>query len=167
MSDDTTLNQARQIRRTIKQLQDRVLRHHGPFTIETDGFSAELTFTQLSTLIAIRDHGEMSLKELAEATHVSPPSASTMVEKLVEMKAITREHSRVDRREVRVALSQRGLRAVNSLEQTMLEELIELLEGIGPDFAEQWIQVYERIETYIQQSGQRPAPTNSSAVGVK
>lgn len=167
MPNDIILEQARRLHRIVKQLQDRVLRNHGPFTVASGDFSGELTFTQLSTLVAIRDHGEMSLKELAEATSVSPPSASTMVEKLVEMKAITREHSKVDRREVRVAISPRGLKAVESLEQIMLEELMSLIEGIGPECASQWVEVYERIEAFIQNPEQPTSQKDNSVVGAK
>lgn len=162
MPSEHTLEQARLLHRTIKQLQNRMVQQHGPFSIESGDDSAELTFTQLSTLTAIRDHGEMSLKEVAEAMHVSAPSASTMVDKLVDMKALNREHSKKDRREVRVSLSPLGKKAVEELEKIMLESLTELLEGIGPEYAEQWFQVYQQIEKYIHESVQ-----SDSIVGVK
>jgi DNA-binding MarR family transcriptional regulator len=167
MADDKALKQARLLHRTIKQLQDRMLRQHGPFMFETDGSSTELTFTQLSTIVAIRDRGEVTLKELSEAMQVSPPSASTMVDKLVELGAIRREHSKVDRREVRVSVSDRGIRLVESLEQLMHESLIELIHGIGPEYAQQWYEVYERIEAYIQHTSPEVSSTSGSAVGVK
>ena len=162
MPSENTLEQARLLHRTIKQLQNRMVQQHGPFSIESGDVSAELTFTQLSTLTAIRDHGEMSLKEVAEAMHVSAPSASTMVDKLVDMNALNREHSKKDRREVRVSLSPLGKKAVEELEKIMLESLTELLEGIGPEYAEQWYQVYQQIENYIHESVQP-----DSIVGVK
>lgn len=167
MPDEHTLELARALHRTIKQLQNRMVRQHGPFCLKSDDFSAEMTFTQLSTLTVIRDHGEMSLKELAEAMHVSAPSASTMVDKLVDMKALNREHSKVDRREVRVSLAPLGTRAVEELEQIMLESLTELLEAIGPDYAEQWGQVYRRIEQYLHESSENESTPSDSILGVK
>ena len=69
---ETTIEQARFLHRTIKQVQTRLLSQHGPFTIDTDEYSVELTFTQLCTLMTIRDHNDMNLKEIAEITQVSP-----------------------------------------------------------------------------------------------
>ena len=146
---ETTIEQARFLHRTIKQVQARLLSQHGPFTIETDEFSVELTFTQLCTLMTIRDHNDLNLKEIAEITQVSPPSASSMVEKLVELGAITREPGKTDRREVRVSISERGLKAVESLEKGMLTSLTDILDGIGPDNARQWCAVYEKIAEFI------------------
>lgn len=167
MPTERTLEQARLLQRTIKQLQNRMLRKHGPFCLRSGDYSAEVTVTQLSTLAVIRDHGELSLKELAEAMQVSAPSASTMVDKLVEMNALNREHSKVDRREVRVSLSPLGAKAVEELEEIMLESLTELLEGIGPKFAEQWYQVYQQIEKYLHESSENESPKVDSILGVK
>jgi DNA-binding MarR family transcriptional regulator len=89
------------------------------------------------------------LKEIAENTQVSPPSASSMVEKLVELGAITREPGKTDRREVRVSISARGLKAVESLEKGMLTSLTDILEGIGPESAQLWCGVYEKISEFI------------------
>lgn len=155
-----SLAQARFLHKTIQRVQSRMLRQHGPFTLKGSGLSAELTATQLTTLITVRDHGEMTLKEIAEATHVSPPSASTMVDKMVEAGALRREHSKIDRREVRVSISPRGVRAVEALEKRILEYLTEMLEGIGPEHAQMWCEVYERIEQYIDQTGKRNAGRN-------
>lgn len=167
MPSEHTLEQARLLHRTIKNLQNRMVRQHGPFSIDAGNSSAELTFTQLSTLAVIRDHGEVSLKELAEAMQVSSPSASTMVDKLVDMKAIRREHSKVDRREVRVSLSPLGAKAVATLEQIMLESLIELLEAIGPDHAQQWYEVYQRIDQYLHETTDAEPSKTGPVLGVK
>ena len=149
---ENTLEQGRFLHRTIKQVQTRLLSQHGPFTIETDVYSVELTFTQLCTLMTIRDHQDLNLKEIAEITQVSPPSASAMVDKLVELGAITREPGKKDRREVRVSISDRGLKAVESLEQGMLTSLTEILEGIGPDNAKLWVSVYEKIAQFLAEA---------------
>lgn len=146
---ETPLEQARFLQRVIKQLQTRMLSQHGPFAIDTDDYSVELTFTQLCTLMAIRDHSDLNLKEIAEITRVSPPSASSMVEKLVDLGAITREPGKTDRREVRVAISERGLKAVKSLEEGFLTSITKILEGIGPDNARQWCAVYAKIEDFL------------------
>lgn len=150
--DPNTLNQARFIQRTIKRLHSRMLKQHGPFLVEGDGDPTELTTTQLTTLTAVVDHKVMTLKEIAEATRVSAPSASTMVDKLVEAGALRREHSKVDRREVQVSISPKGRKAVDEFEKYMLEYVTELIDGVGPECAKMWCDVYEHIEQFIDES---------------
>jgi len=150
--ETTPLNQARFLHRTIKQLQKLMVKNYGPVTLECAEGSVELTTTQLTTLTAIRDRGEMTLKEIATATHVSPPSASTMVDKLVHAGALNREHSKIDRREVRVSISSRGTQAVEAFEEHFLETLTQIIEGVGPEYAQKWCTVYERIEQHVQET---------------
>lgn len=145
-----TIDQARFLHKSINSVQGKTLKQHGLFDHKNSGLSSELTATQLTMLMTVRDHDNMTLKEIAGATHVSSPSASTMVDKLVEAGALVREHSKVDRRKVRVSISTEGLRAVEYFEKRMLSSLTELLEGIGPAYSKMWCEVYERIETYIQ-----------------
>jgi len=170
--DSNTLKQARFLQGTIKHLQGRILKQHGPVTIDGSGHSLELTATQFSTLAAIHDLGEMTLKEIAEATHVSPPSASNMVDKLVEAGVLNREHSKIDRREVHVTISPSGLKAMKAVESRILEALIELLDGIGPEHAKMWCEVYEHIEQYVQETDKNGntihnVPENNAALGAR
>ncbi|MFP6598348.1 MAG: MarR family transcriptional regulator [Candidatus Hydrogenedentota bacterium] len=153
--NSNSLTQARYLAKTIKHLQNRMLEQHEPSSFEGSGLAAELTTTQLSTLIAVRDHHEMTLKEIAETTSVSPPSASTMVDKMVEAGALSREHSKIDRREVRVSISPQGEKAVEALEEHLLGSLIDLLNGIGPKYANMWCEVYEAVEQYMDETEKR------------
>jgi DNA-binding MarR family transcriptional regulator len=167
-----SLTQARYLAKTIKRIQSRMLRRHGPFICEGSGLGTELTATQLATLMTVRDNGEMSLKEIAEETHVSPPSASTMVDKMVEAGALVREHSKIDRREVCVSISPRGLSAVEALEETLLGFLTDLLEGIGPKHAKMWCEVYEHSGRFLDETERRNAEedkrvTSSVPLGAK
>jgi DNA-binding MarR family transcriptional regulator len=99
--------------------------------------------------MVIRDGGQMSLKAIAEATQVSAPSASTMVEKLQDMGLLTRNHAENDRRSVEIAITEKGITALNFTENCLLQGLVEILDGIGPEWASNWCDVYGKINTYI------------------
>jgi len=45
----------------------------------------ELTSPQMTALMTVRERGQVTIKELAEGLGVSAPSASVMVDRLVEM----------------------------------------------------------------------------------
>jgi DNA-binding MarR family transcriptional regulator len=100
-------------------------------------------------LIAVGRFGSPSLKELAHALDVSAPSASTMVDRLVEMRMLTRETSRVDRREVVVTLSAEGRSMAARMEEEILESLGEILQKLGTEYADLWCRVFAEIRTVL------------------
>ena len=96
-----------------------------------------LTHAQITTLTVLHERGAMNLKELAESTHVSPPSASAMVDRLSDLRLVQREIAETDRREVRITLTEAGMRAVERFEGALLESLVDLLQKMGPDASRQ------------------------------
>ena len=146
---DRLWEQARAIAATARAIQTRVLARRLP-SRKADHLT-DLTLPQLSMMLVLRDHGEMSLKEIADAMAVSPPSASAMVDRLVDVGVAKREHSTVDRREVRISLSTEGTEAANTFEEHMLQSVVELLGKIGPECAQKWCDVYGRVQDVLNE----------------
>ncbi len=145
------LEQARSLFTTI-QLLRRVLGYRHAMQVSSACGGADLTMAQMHALMAIHGCGQVSIKELAESLHVSAPSASTMVDRLVEAGMVSREQSQADRRGVVIQLSQQGKEGIQELEQTVLQFLAEIMEKIGPEYTAQWCQVYERIREVVAES---------------
>jgi DNA-binding MarR family transcriptional regulator len=99
--------------------------------------------------MAIDERGELSIKELADVLHVTAPSASAMVDRLVEMGMLIREQSQHDRREVRVRLSESGGIHLQDMERQILDYIRALLIQLGPSCSAQWCDVYARIRDII------------------
>lgn len=147
VTSEHTLEQARDLFRTIRRLQMLIVSQQA--AIEENPDAIDLTPSQMGTLMAIQDGGQMSLKAIAEATQVSAPSASTMVEKLQEMGLLTRNHAENDRRSVEIVITDKGLAALNFTENCLLQGLVEILDGIGPEWASNWCDVYRKINAYL------------------
>jgi len=149
--------QASYLFETVRMLQARMCARHAGLNACTGkgGETLELTIPQMHMLHKIRELGGATIKELAESLYVSAPSASAMVERLVEMGAATREQSRIDRREVIVRVATAGEHTLDVLERQILESFVELLEGVGPQFAQMWCDVYERIREVLNQEQNR------------
>jgi DNA-binding MarR family transcriptional regulator len=96
-------------------------------------------------LLTVRERGQVTIKELAEALQVSAPSASAMVDRLVEMGALTREQNPNDRREVAVALSPQAQQVTAMMEEGLLGGIVDLIEKLGPEYAAMWCKVYDKI----------------------
>lgn len=148
---DPTQTQAREIYRTIRLLKDRLCHKFQARAREASGTDpcGELTFVQSNVMMAIEERGELSIKELADTLHVSRPSASAMVDRLVEMGMLVREQSQLDRREVRVRLSPSGAVHFQEMERQILEYISALLIQLGPSCSTQWCEVYARIRDII------------------
>lgn len=148
---DPTQTQAREIYRTIRVLKDRLCHKFQARAREASGGApcGDLTFVQSNVMMAIEERGELSIKELADTLHVSRPSASAMVDRLVEMGMLVREQSQQDRREVRVRLSPSGAVHFQEMERQILEYISALLVQLGPSCSAQWCEVYARIREII------------------
>lgn len=105
----------------------------------------DLTIPQLNMLMTCHDIGAATIKEIAADLEVSAPSVSAMVDRLVELGALTREQSSLDRRQVVVRLSSLGAETVLRMEKYMIGALAEVLERVGPRYAEMWCEVYREI----------------------
>jgi DNA-binding MarR family transcriptional regulator len=80
-----------------------------------------LTPPQVEMIVAIHAQGSMSVKQLAQVLCVKAPSASTRVERLVEMGLLTREENPADRREVLVKISPKESALIHTLEKRKLQ----------------------------------------------
>jgi len=152
MMDAQIREQAEIIRETVRVLRARIVgRFHSLSRTpsHTTDLAHSLTAPQLNMLSVIRHQDGITIKKLANALQVSAPSASAMVDRLVEMGAVTREQNPEDRREVKVCMSGEGARVIEHVEQQILEGIAELLEKMGPGHARQWCDVFKRIREVI------------------
>lgn len=151
MSDQDATDRAREIYRTVRLLKAKLARRHAQ--MREQGVAAafhELTMPQCNVLGVVREQGVVTVKELARALDVSPPSASAMVDRLVDMGMVLREQSQSDRREVQIRTSPEGREAIDAIETEMLGAIEEMLDQVGPDTAEQWCRVYARIREILE-----------------
>ena len=153
----STLDQARFIYDTIQVIRSRIIERH---IAAARSDSPDLTIPQMNTLRMIKKQASTSIKDLAGALGVSAPSASVMVERLVEMALVSREQSHSDRREVVITLTHDGLSVVNRMECVLLGAFSELLERIGAEYAQKWCEVYERIQQVLMEEDSAVATQN-------
>lgn len=148
------LESARFIFETLRAIRLRLMPRHLAALTHADATDEAppqgLTVPQFNALVAVRDRGQVTIKELAMAQGVSAPSASTMVDRLLELGMVTRRQSEADRREVVVALTPEGEQAACRLEVVFLRGISELLDRMGPEYAAKWLDVYARIREILE-----------------
>lgn len=90
--------------------------------------SAGLTPQQHQALLAVRAAGDakMLIGDLADRLLLQPHSTSELVRRLIENDLATREHADADRRQVRIALTEKARRVLASLSSSHRSELRQL-----------------------------------------
>lgn len=151
MQENETLEQARFILSTGKMVHDRVNRIISEHMINCDSCEQlrDLSITQLHAIMKIKYSGQVNMTELAEMMDVSPPSASAMVDRLVERGLLVREHSTEDRRKVVVKISPAAMENSREIENTLLTFFVGIVEKIGPETTRQWCDVLAKIKSVI------------------
>lgn len=112
----------------------------------------ELSMPQLEAVKIIRRKGAVSMIELSELLRVAPPSATTMVDRLVEKGILVRRQSEVDRRKVIVEVSDGAIEAIIGVENAMIQTFVELLEKIGSDTGQKWCDVLDQVKSALAET---------------
>ena len=155
MADPQTIEQARYIFSVGKMIRNHMHNSLIQLSIKDRGCT-ELSMAQMNLLLAVRNnHEELTLGNLAELLNVSPPSTSVMVERLVERKILLRNRSSTDRRKVIISLSQDAALLLEKMEAQMLTAFISLVEELGPETAQKWGEVLQRVEQVLEQQNKK------------
>lgn len=149
MANTKTLEQARYIFNMGK-----LLRRHlfiGMNRIESDACCkhSDLSIAQMNLIMAVRCEGEITLGELAALLHVSPPSVSVMVDRLVDRGILTRQRLASDRRKVVVGVSPSEDKKIAALEEHLIAGFVTLIEKLGPETTAKWNEVLQEVEKIL------------------
>lgn len=100
------------------------------------GGSAALSVPQFRSLSYLRRHPGASLSDLAEHLGITAPSASTMVERLVQSGYVDRVPDPAERRRALITLTPAGAELYQSAREATRERVVELLAGLTPEQVE-------------------------------
>ncbi len=150
MSNDKTVKQARFIASVGRKLKDHIFSiQSGIQNGRVSCQGEELSMAQVQMLMTLQSCGASTISNLAEQLNVSPPSASCMVDRLEDKGFLYRERSTQDRRKVVVRLSEQAASQAERMEGAVLAAFLDLVEQVGPETAEKWCEVLERVEQVL------------------
>jgi DNA-binding MarR family transcriptional regulator len=92
----------------------------------------EVTLIQYRTLVVLASRGPQNLVGLAEAVGVTPATATRMCDRLVKKKLVVRQSEQDDRRQVRLALTKKGVKLVSAVTARRRREIEAILSTIAP-----------------------------------
>ena len=94
---------------------------------------AGLSVPQLRTLLFVNRNQAAALGSLAEHLGLTPPSASKLVEELVNRTLLARRPSRTDRRKINLGISPAGKRLLDAVLEETQGKLSAALSGLSPE----------------------------------
>lgn len=90
----------------------------------------EVSISQYRALVLLASRGPQRPVDLAEALSIDPSTATRLCDRLVRKRLITRRRQEADRREVRLDLTPRGRRLVDSVTTRRRLEIEHVLEQV-------------------------------------
>jgi DNA-binding MarR family transcriptional regulator len=158
MTDRHTLDRASYIFTTGKKLHDYVFRIYARRLADKGKRpgSDELSINQLHAVMETRKKGPLTITQLADVLGVSAPSASAMVDRLVERGYLTRQIHPRDRRKVQIGVSEQAEQQIVRVENQILNSFVDIVDKIGPEVAQKWCDVLDVVSRTLSErdSGQ-------------
>lgn len=111
----------------------------------------ELSGIQLKTAMQVSIHQPISLNELAKKLGVSAPSASVMVDRLVEKDVLTRESDPSDRRRVQLNVHERVEKDMNEMHQRFHQAFEHIAKQMGNETIDQWFNVMQQLDLILKE----------------
>jgi DNA-binding MarR family transcriptional regulator len=111
----------------------------------------KMNFQQIHALFIIDERNGMTMKEFASALHVTSPSATTFVDRLVRQGWVERKADPANRKLVRLSVSRSGknyLRTIHRKRNTMMADFLSLL---SPHEQTLLADLHEKLITRFQQ----------------
>jgi DNA-binding MarR family transcriptional regulator len=149
VSNRKTIEQAHYIFKMGKKLRHLMFKSMAQLESESRLKLTDLSIAQMNLLMMVRQYEEVSIGQLAKMLHVSPPSVSVMVERLVESGMLLRERCTTDRRKVVIRVSPGEKKRITALEHQMITGFVTLIEQLGPETTEKWHDVLQEVDKVL------------------
>lgn len=111
----------------------------------------DLSAIQLKTAMQVRLRQPLSLNELAKTLGISPPSASVMVDRLVEKRILTREPDPQDRRKIQVRVHPQAEDDMNIMQERLFSAFDQLAKQMGNETIDHWYEVMVQLDVLLKE----------------
>jgi len=122
--------------------------------IPTEWFSSDLTVAQLRVLLVLHSAGPSRMSAIASVLDIALPTATGIVDKLVNKGLVIRETDPQDRRLVICRLSPAGQDSINRLWTSSQFQMEKLLEGLTEEELEKAAEVAEMLFNNLSHNNQ-------------
>ena len=116
------------------------------------GFLAKrpITHTQFFVMIAIHSRGECSMNVLASSLHVSMPTMTGIIDRLVKAGYVGRWHDKEDRRQTNVSLKAKGRDFIADFQIEVSQRWQQVLSFLEPEEIGQFYAIITKLQKNLQ-----------------
>ena len=104
------------------------------------GFS----LSHFEIIMYIAHSGEVTMTDIASRLHITPPSASALIDVLVKKKLVERVHSNKDRRTVHIVLDKGARKLMNSIQKKKMSIFKKMLSKLNSEDKENLIKILNK-----------------------
>ncbi|MDX3191759.1 MarR family transcriptional regulator [Streptomyces sp. MN03-5084-2B] len=115
-----------------------------------------ITLPQFRLLVVLQTRGPLKHADLSEYLQVTPSTASRMVDRLVSVGMVDRQHSPVSRREIVLALTKEGAKVVRQVTARRRKEIAKIVARMPDDARSGLVDV---LTAFAEAGGEPPAST--------
>jgi MarR family transcriptional regulator, organic hydroperoxide resistance regulator len=126
----------------VLSLADRLFRQLFP-TVPKDLLTMDVTMPQIKIMFILYIHGPSRMSDLASELDVTLPTATNLVDRLVDKNYVSRENQTADRRVVLCRLTEAGQKAIGRIWESSRLRSQALLEEMDSSKLEMFIEVLE------------------------
>ena len=114
-----------------------------------------LTSAQIKLLTCFSNKAEMTMTELSNNLAVSMPTMTAMVDRLVNSKMVERERDDMDRRVVRVKLTDEGKKVLKTLIRIRRKEMEKILKNLSEEEMNAYLTSIEVVARLLTKARQK------------
>ncbi|MCL5438757.1 MAG: MarR family transcriptional regulator [Patescibacteria group bacterium] len=114
--------------------------------------SSHLTFLQLQTLSFLKKKGRSQMGEIADEFSITMPTATTLLDKLADMKLVSREEDLRDRRMVIISLTPFGIKLFREAMKTRDEKIEKMLTYINSSDKKQLLRIMKHLVKVLEKN---------------
>ena len=135
------MSQKKEIAKTISELLPTFIRHMYPYVFQPIAVPP----SQVLALVSIEERGGCTLTELRKEMHVSAPTVTGIIDRLVRDDYVKRNADRDDRRVKNVILTKKGQKIVNQFRTNIRKRWHYILTKTPLNMAETLVIILGRI----------------------
>ena len=110
------------------------------------------SFVQLEALRLIKEAGKPTMREVAHHLHITPPSATSLIDALVKTQNLARAPDPHDRRIIRLALTTKGERVLARGLERKRNGMKQIFSSLNEEEQRQLTQIIKKIlHTHIHE----------------
>ncbi|MDA0989599.1 MAG: MarR family transcriptional regulator [Verrucomicrobia bacterium] len=141
---------------TGKRIRDYMFRVQGESIRSDSALTAfsEMTMQQMSVAMMTLDRGEVTVTQMAGLLGVSLPSASAMIDRLVEKGVLVRSQDDADRRRVLISIAPDARKHLANVQARMQEAIAHLANQLGRATTAKWFDVMREVSAVLDNEEQ-------------